>query len=230
MTIHLTDLSSRADVATSVSALPSKHQGSFSVYRLGLKRVLDTIAILAVSVVVVPFVALMALMIVRDGHSPFYSQRRVGKDGRVFRMWKLRTMVPNADELLKEYLRQNPAAKAEWDAKQKLRHDPRVTPIGRMLRKTSMDEVPQLWNVLMGDMSLVGPRPMMVDQQSLYGGQAYYRLRPGITGLWQVSDRNACEFQERQRYDDIYDRIVSFRTDLAILVRTVGVVLRGTGC
>lgn len=230
MTIHLTDLSSRADVATSVAAITQKRQNIFSVYRLGLKRTLDTIAILAVSVVVVPFVIIMALIIARDGHSPFYSQQRVGKNGKIFRMWKLRTMVPNADELLQDYLRENPQAKAEWDTKQKLQHDPRVTPIGRMLRKTSMDEVPQLWNVLVGDMSLVGPRPMMVDQQALYNGHAYFRLRPGITGLWQVSDRNACEFHERQRYDDIYDRMVSFRTDLAILVRTVGVVLRGTGC
>jgi lipopolysaccharide/colanic/teichoic acid biosynthesis glycosyltransferase len=178
---------------------------------------------------VVPFVALMALVIMCDGHNPFYSQQRIGKNGRIFRMWKLRTMVNNADALLEEYLAENPAAKAEWDATQKLKRDPRITLVGRILRKTSMVELPQLFNVLNGSMSVVGPRPMMVNQQSAYFGKAYYRLQPGITGLWQVSDRNEGEFIGRVRYDDIYDRQMSLKMDLWVLLRTVVVVIRCTG-
>ena len=101
--------------------------------------------------------------------------------------------------------------------------------MGRILRKTSLDELPQLWNVANGAMSLVGPRPMMVDQQAFYPGEAYYALRPGLTGLWQVSDRNDCEFAGRVRFDDQYERTVSLRTDIHVIARTVGVVMRGTG-
>ena len=116
-------------------------------------------------------------------------------------------MVHNADELLEAYLAENPAAKLEWDATQKLKRDPRITLVGRILRKTSLDELPQLWNVLNGTMSLVGPRPMMLCQRASYSGQSYYNLKPGITGLWQISDRNESEFIARVRYDDVYDRI-----------------------
>ena len=164
-----------------------------------------------------------------DGGRAFYSQTRIGRNGRTFRMWKLRTMVPDAEARLREYIATNPAARAEWNATQKLKNDPRITRVGRFLRKSSIDELPQLWNVLTGSMSLVGPRPMMVEQQALYYGHGYYNQRPGITGLWQISDRNESEFAGRVRYDDIYDRCVSLKTDVAILIRTVGVVLRCTG-
>jgi exopolysaccharide production protein ExoY len=127
------------------------------------------------------------------------------------------------------YLAETPEARAEWDATQKLKQDPRITVVGRMLRKTSLDELPQLFNVLTGDMSLVGPRPIMVNQKALYPGQRYYDMRPGLTGLWQVSDRNECSFAGRVRFDDIYHRTMSFGTDLRILGQTVSVVLRGTG-
>ena len=139
-------------------------------------------------------------------------------------------MVSNADALLEQHLACDPAAREEWNRTQKLRHDPRITPIGRMIRKSSLDELPQLWNVLVGDMSLVGPRPMMVDQQEIYPGTAYYALRPGITGFWQTSVRNESSFAERAGFDAAYLRDLSFRTDLHILMRTVRVVLRGTGC
>lgn len=198
-------------------------------YRRVTKHLLDVTLTLIAAPVVVPLVLLMAALIMLDGHNPFYSQMRVGRRGRIFRMWKLRTMVHNADAKLESYLSENPVARLEWNTTQKLKNDPRITWIGRVLRKSSLDELPQLWNVLVGDMSLVGPRPMMVCQRPEYFGTSYYRLAPGITGLWQVSDRNECGFAKRVEYDDIYDQIVSLKTDVQVLARTIRVVLRGTG-
>lgn len=200
-----------------------------SVYRGGVKRVLDTVAVLLAAPIWVPVVLIAALLVARDGHNPFYCQDRIGRKGRAFRMWKLRSMVVDAEARLEAHLAADPAARAEWDSTQKLKDDPRITPIGRILRKTSLDELPQLWNVLTGEMSLVGPRPMMVDQRSLYHGNSYYALRPGLTGFWQISDRNECRFSDRVRFDDAYHRSLSLRTDTTVLFRTVSVVLRGTG-
>ena len=176
-----------------------------------------------------PVILILAAAVATDGRSPFYTQRRVGRDGRIFRIVKLRTMVPDADKKLADYLAANPEAKAEWDATQKLKRDPRITPVGQILRITSMDELPQLFNVVTGDMSLVGPRPFMENQRSLYPGLGYYRVRPGITGLWQVSDRNDSAFAYRAVLDDEYERTLSFKTDLGILRKTVGAVLACTG-
>ena len=199
-------------------------------YAAGLKRAFDvfviSLAIIPAAIIILTF----ALVVALDGKSPFYFQERVGKNGRIFRMWKLRSMVDNADAMLADYLAQNPAAKAEWDLHQKLKNDPRVTRVGKIIRKTSLDELPQLINVLKGDMSLVGPRPMMVNQQDMYPGTAYYALRPGITGLWQVSARNSSSFATRAQYDAEYLRKQSFVTDVKVLFRTVGVVVNGTGC
>jgi lipopolysaccharide/colanic/teichoic acid biosynthesis glycosyltransferase len=195
-----------------------------------LKRALDIVLVLVAAPVVVPFVALLALLVSREGGKPFYTQDRVGKGGRIYRMWKLRSMVVDADSKLAAYLAENPAARAEWDHSQKLRRDPRITRLGAFLRRTSLDELPQLWNVLRGDMSLVGPRPMMPSQKTLYPGEAYYMLRPGITGLWQVSARNESGFAARASYDSEYDRTLSFATDFRLLVATLRVVRRGTGC
>jgi lipopolysaccharide/colanic/teichoic acid biosynthesis glycosyltransferase len=144
-------------------------------------------------------------------------------------MLKLRTMVPDADRMLEQFLDRNPEARLEWNSTQKLKADPRITPVGRLLRKTSMDELPQLWNVLIGDMSLVGPRPMMPSQRSLYSGVAYYALRPGITGPWQVSDRNEVEFSKRAEFDREYEEDISLLTDLGLLLATMRVVIKGTG-
>lgn len=198
-------------------------------YRTG-KRLLDLVLVLAIGPVFLPVVAVLMLLTSLDGHAALYSQLRVGQNGRLFRFWKLRTMIPNADGALERYLASNPEARAEWDTTQKLRHDPRLTPIGCWLRRYSLDELPQLWNVLIGDMSLVGPRPMMPSQRALYPGTDYYELRPGLTGLWQISERNSCSFAERAAYDSRYAQSVSFTTDLGILLRTVGVIFRGTGC
>ena len=201
----------------------------FQLYRDGLKRLMDICVIVLTAPVTVPFIFVLALIVAWNGHSPFYSQGRVGRGGRVYTMWKLRSMVHNADEALEAHLAADPVVRAEWDLTQKLKNDPRITRFGRILRKSSLDELPQLWNVFRGNMSLVGPRPMMPSQSSLYPGQAYYRLRPGITGMWQVSARNESSFAERAGFDAEYDRKISVRTDLALLWATVRVVLRGTG-
>ena len=199
------------------------------MYRRYLKRVVDILAILASLPIVLPVVALLALLVKRDGGPAFYYQDRVGRQGRIFRFWKLRSMVIDAEAQLAEHLAVNPEARFEWEASQKLKSDPRITRIGRIIRRTSLDELPQLWNVLRGDMSLVGPRPMLPEQQALYPGRAYYELRPGLTGFWQIGDRNDSTFSARAVYDTRYARNLSFVTDIAVLFLTVRTVLRGTG-
>ncbi|WP_434063234.1 sugar transferase [Gemmobacter denitrificans] len=217
----------QAKIAPAALGLQRPRKGA---YRDFFKRALDVSAIVLAAPIVVPIVAALAFAVSRDGGSAFYSQQRVGQHGRAFRMWKLRSMVTDADERMNHYLNSNPAARAEWDETQKLKNDPRVTPFGRFLRKSSLDELPQLWNVLIGDMSLVGPRPMMLSQQALYPGTAYYKLRPGITGFWQTAGRNRTSFEARADYDAAYEADLSLATDLKILGRTVGVVMNGTGC
>lgn len=198
------------------------------------KRAFDLLGLALAAPVILPLVALIVAVVGLTGTRPFYSQQRVGQDGKIFRCWKVRTMVRDADAALLRLLAENPALAQEWAVNQKLSRDPRITFIGRLLRKTSLDELPQLWNVLCGDMSLVGPRPFTPDQRGLYeadfaGVAAYYMLRPGITGLWQVSCRNSGSFAERAHFDLDYVRSLSFRGDLRILFRTFFVVLRGTG-
>lgn len=199
------------------------------LYRNLFKRALDVTAIIMAAPVVVPMIAVMAAVVASRGGAPFYTQMRVGRNGKPFRMWKLRSMVRDADARMDEYLEANPEARAEWDLTQKLREDPRITPMGRFLRRSSLDELPQLWNVFRGDMSLVGPRPMMLSQQNLYPGTAYYAMRPGITGYWQTAKRNRTTFEARADYDTDYDRDLSFALDIKILVMTVGVVINCTG-
>lgn len=199
------------------------------VYGFG-KRLIDIVLVLLGAPLVLPIILALVVMVRLDGAPAFYLQPRVGKNGRIFKLWKFRSMVPDAEKALVTYLASDPAARAEWDANQKLRHDPRLTSIGSFIRRYSLDELPQLWNVLRGDMSLVGPRPMLPSQRALYPGTAYYDLRPGITGLWQISERNGCTFAERATYDNRYAQSISAITDLMILVRTVSVVFRGTGC
>ena len=202
----------------------------FGLYRNMFKRALDVTAILLAAPVIVPVVLGLAAAVSLDGGKPFYSQLRVGKGGKPFRMWKLRSMVRDADIQLQSLLERDPAARAEWDTTQKLRKDPRITEFGKYLRRSSLDELPQLWNVFVGDMSLVGPRPMMLDQTAIYPGTAYYALRPGITGYWQTAGRNRTTFHARAEYDSVYEEGLAFTTDLRILCRTVNVVLDGTGC
>lgn len=200
------------------------------IYRNFFKRAFDILAILAALPVVFPVILGLAVIVAREGGRPFYSQLRVGRGGRSFRMWKLRSMVTDADQRMEAYLEANPEARVEWDSTQKLRNDPRITRFGHFLRRSSLDELPQLWNVLRGDMSLVGPRPMMLNQRDIYPGKAYYALRPGVTGYWQTAGRNRTTFEARAEYDAIYDQKLSLPTDLGILARTIAVVLKGTGC
>jgi exopolysaccharide production protein ExoY len=199
------------------------------IYRNVGKRVLETLLVVIALPVVVPLTFILALPMLLQGENPFYWQRRLGLGGRTFVMWKLRSMVVDADEQLARYLRDHPAAREEWARHQKLRNDPRITRYGRFLRKTSLDELPQLWNVLKGEMALIGPRPMMPHQRALYHGLAYYAMRPGMSGYWQVSDRHDSEFAGRVRYDEKYDRDISLATDAALILCTLRVVLRGTG-
>lgn len=200
-------------------------------YRAGGKRMLDIMLVLAFLPVYLPLVAVAAIALWVEGGNPFYRQERLGRNGRHFSILKLRTMVPDAEARLQALLSENPELRQEWDTTQKLKTDPRVTRVGDLLRRCSMDELPQLWNVLTGDMSLVGPRPMMPEQLPIYGDPwHYFAIRPGITGPWQVGRRNESSFSDRIVYDANYERGLSLLGDLKILFRTVGVVLRRTGC
>ncbi|MDI3338669.1 sugar transferase [Defluviimonas aestuarii] len=228
MTLQINDLSDEIGMSgASAGSVNIRRQSG--LYRNVFKRAVDVLAVLLSGVVVVPVVFILSIAVALDGSSPFYWNERVGRGGRTFRMLKLRTMVPDAERMLEEYLSKNAEARLEWNSTQKLKSDPRITRIGKLLRKTSMDELPQLWNVLIGDMSLVGPRPMMPSQRSLYSGTAYYSLRPGITGPWQVSIRNESEFSQRVAFDTAYDQELSFMTDIRLLLATVRVVIKGTG-
>ena len=228
MTIHFEELGNdlaSASAPFGTITVPRRR----GIYRNVIKRAIDTALIIIAAPVFLPVVALLALFVARDGHAPIYSSLRVGKNGKMFKMFKLRTMVPNAELLLAGHLASNCDARAEWQSTQKLKNDPRITLFGRFLRKYSLDELPQIWNVLTGEMSLVGPRPMLPKQRTLYPGLAYYALRPGITGPWQVSERNDSEFVKRAEHDGEYDQQMSFFLDAKLLVSTVGVILKGTG-
>jgi lipopolysaccharide/colanic/teichoic acid biosynthesis glycosyltransferase len=201
------------------------------IYRDHFKRVLDVVLAILLLPFVLPLILALCLAVSLQGGNGLYSQPRIGRGGEVFRFWKIRTMAPNAKALLKAHLEVDSAAAAEWSETQKLRHDPRITRFGAFLRATSLDELPQIFNVLKGDMSFVGPRPFMPEQAELYGeDRAYYDLRPGITGLWQVESRNRGPFQDRIHYDEAYARSISLGGDLAILMRTTAQIFRAEGC
>jgi lipopolysaccharide/colanic/teichoic acid biosynthesis glycosyltransferase len=199
------------------------------LYRNGGKRIFDLVICLILLPFAVPLIGLLAAMIGLTGSKPFYMQNRIGKHGRVFKMWKLRSMIRDSDRVLASHLASDPVARMEWNCAQKLRRDPRITVFGSLLRRSSMDELPQILNVLRGDMSLIGPRPMMISQEPLYPGRDYYDLLPGISGNWQVSARNDAHFADRAIFDTHYHAALSLREDLRILVKTVGVVLRANG-
>ncbi len=205
----------------------SGSEGGF--YRRHVKRVFDILFVVLSAPVLLPVIFVLVLITACQGGRPLYSQRRIGRGGRIFRMLKIRTMVPDADQILESYLAANPRARQEWDESQKLKNDPRITALGRFLRKSSLDELPQFWNVLLGEMSLIGPRPMMPEQSGQYPGTAYYQLRPGISGSWQVSARNGSSFAARAKFDTEYNNQLSLKTDVDIFVRTLGVVLSCTG-
>jgi lipopolysaccharide/colanic/teichoic acid biosynthesis glycosyltransferase len=211
------------------SAIPSS---STDLYQLYGKRCLDIalVLLLAPAAVLVLTVVSLALL-VTSGWPMLYVATRVGKDGKPFRMWKLRTMVRDADAKLGQTLAASPELSAEFSEAAKLKHDPRVTSIGRFLRRSSLDELPQLLNVLMGDMSLVGPRPIVTDEALRFGDAApeILAVRPGVTGPWQVGGRNSLPYSERTRLNLEYVRNTSLVRDLQILVRTFLAPLRYNG-
>lgn len=175
-----------------------------------------------------PLMAVVAWLIWRkDGNPIFFGHYRVGRDGQMFKCWKFRSMVINSAEILAELLKSDPAAKAEWDRDQKLTNDPRITPVGAFLRKTSLDELPQLFNVLKGEMRLVGPRPITLGELDRYGEARWHYLNamPGMTGLWQVSGRSDTTYEERVELDRDYVEQRSLWSDAVILLKTIAVVL-----
>ena len=227
MTVHFDTISQVEHIDVRPAGTDAHRAGG--LYRAAGKRIFDLFVIILSAPVWVPALAIITVLLIASGAHPFFLQKRIGKHGVEFRMLKFRTMVTEAETALRRHISEDPDAHAEWQRHQKLRHDPRITPLGGFLRKTSLDELPQLLNVLKGDMSLVGPRPMMPDQRELYPGSAYFCMRPGITGPWQVSERNACAFTDRADYDTRYLTTMSAWADLGLLFSTVSVVFRGTG-
>ncbi|MEO8241977.1 MAG: sugar transferase [bacterium] len=195
------------------------------------KRLFDIVFVLLVLPVVLVPMAILFVLIAIDGGKPIFSHPRVGKDQKIFGCLKFRTMVRDADVRLKKLLEEDPLAAEEWATRFKLQDDPRITRIGRIIRKTSLDELPQLWNVLRGDMSLVGPRPVTEAEMPLYrhAAEAYYSVRPGVTGIWQVSGRNALNFDERAALDRRYAAKLSIFEDIRILALTLPAVVNRTG-
>lgn len=195
------------------------------------KRIFDCAMALPILLVISPLLAVISLLCAMDGGPVFYGHRRIGQNGKPFACYKFRTMVVGAHDLFDEYLSFHPAAVVEWEHSQKLDVDPRITSIGRWLRRTSLDELPQLLNVIKGDMSLVGPRPVTETELIRYGDHAsvYLTVRPGITGLWQVSGRNSLTYEKRVALDVHYISRQSIWRDLVILLRTARVLLTGDG-
>lgn len=197
-----------------------------------LKRSIDLFITSIALIFLAPFIPFVLLAIRIDSPGPiFYFQKRVGKEGKEFCMWKFRTMVKNADQILEQYLEESPELKAEWESSRKLKFDPRITRVGRFLRKWSIDELPQLWNVFIGEMSLVGPRPIVEGEIKYYKNvyRLYRQVSPGITGMWQISGRTDTSYTERINFDEYYIRNWSVWLDIYILVRTVWIVLNKEG-
>lgn len=219
--------------SASVDSLLTKPQSlTRRVYADHLKRVLDLVLCALMLPVLLPVMAVIWVLVRRDGGPGLFTQTRIGRDGRVFRCFKFRSMVVNAEQVLQDMCARNPDVAAEWLKYQKLKNDPRISRVGRLLRATSLDELPQIFNVLLGDMSLVGPRPFLPSQKALYdeaGGSAYYRVRPGVTGPWQVFGRSATTFKDRVRFDNAYYQNLSLGADLGLILRTAMVVVRRTG-
>ena len=221
------------DVRSAPMSVPQRLRLQATAPGLGLvaKRTLDLIVAILALICVSPLLLAIAILVKLDGGPALYGHMRIGQGGRRFRCLKFRTMVIDADRRLQDLLATDPAAAAEWAATQKLTADPRVTGIGAVLRCTSIDELPQLLNVLRGEMSLVGPRPIVDAEVPRYADDIafYYAVRPGVTGLWQISGRSETTYARRVQLDTAYVRNWSFWQDLAILAKTVPAVLARRG-
>ena len=199
---------------------------------LSLKRVLDIIIASVAIVFFSPLILVCAVMIrMKDGGPALYSQKRYGLNGNTFKCYKLRSMATDAEAQLIKILATDPIARDEWERTQKLSRDPRITPIGHFMRKTSVDELPQLWNVIRGDMSVVGPRPIVQSEIARYAEhfERYSSVPPGITGLWQVRGRSNTTYEERVEIDVEYANTRSFWGDISIIFKTIPAVLRSRG-
>lgn len=196
-----------------------------------LKRTMDIFGSLTIITALSPVLLTLYFLIKKDGGNAIYGHPRIGRNGKEFKCLKFRSMVVNSKEVLEHLLATDPEAKAEWDKDFKLRNDPRITKVGAFIRKTSLDELPQLFNVLKGEMSLVGPRPIIKDELERYEEDVDYYLmaKPGMTGLWQVSGRNDVDYETRVYFDSWYVKNWSLWNDIAILFKTVNVVLRRDG-
>lgn len=196
-----------------------------------LKRTMDILGSLAIIILLSPVLLYLYFSVKKDGGNAIYGHPRIGRNGKTFKCLKFRSMVMNSKEVLDELLRTDPEARAEWEKDFKLKNDPRITKIGAFIRKTSLDELPQLFNVLKGEMSLVGPRPIVADELERYQDNVEYYLmaKPGMTGLWQVSGRNDVDYNTRVYFDSWYVKNWSLWNDIAILFKTVNVVLKRDG-
>lgn len=206
--------------------------GRYLVSKNNITRLLDiSLILLAAPYIILAFLVLVILIKVDSPGPVFYRQTRIGRFGRKFPVYKFRTMAQNADKVLRDYLDKYPELEAEWLATHKLKNDPRVTRLGAVLRKLSLDELPQIWNIIIGDMSLVGPRPIVDAEVEKYGRcfELYIQVRPGLTGLWQVSGRNNTTYARRVELDEYYVRNQSLKLYLHILVKTVSVVITRDG-
>jgi len=202
------------------------------VQNRAIKRTFDIVLSLFGLVVLSPLFLILAVLIKINSRGPvFFGHTRLGKGGRIFTCYKFRTMVENAQEVLEEVLVDNPEARTQWRKDFKLKEDPRITKVGAFLRKTSLDELSQLWNVLKGEMSLVGPRPIVSDEVEKYGEKSryFFKVTPGITGLWQVSGRNDIDYDERVLLDEYYAKNWSLWLDIEIIIRTFGAILKSKG-
>ncbi|WP_122042961.1 undecaprenyl-phosphate galactose phosphotransferase WbaP, partial [Klebsiella pneumoniae] len=196
-----------------------------------LKRLFDIIGSIFIIIILSPALLYISRKVKKDGGPAIYGHERIGKGGRPFKCLKFRSMVINSKEVLEELLICDPKARQEWNATFKLKNDPRITKIGAFLRRTSLDELPQLFNVLKGDMSLVGPRPIITAELERYNDEVDYYLlsKPGMTGLWQVSGRSDVDYETRVYLDAWYVKNWSMWNDIAILFKTISVVLRKDG-
>lgn len=211
------------------SSRPSGSSQTF--YAVFGKRALDIFIAVSTIVITLPVILFCAAVTALDGQWPFFGHKRVGLNGREFRCWKVRSMVADSEMHLAAHLESDAAARDEWARSRKLKNDPRITRFGMFLRKSSLDELPQILNVLMGEMSIVGPRPVVRDELQLYGSnrRAYLKMRPGITGLWQVSGRNGVSYDDRVGFDQEYSETYSLRRDLTIILQTFRVVVTRNG-
>ena len=224
----LPDMETDNDTQTGFSRPLSGDRRLYTVFG---KRALDIFIVVFTIVLTLPVVLVCAAVAALDGQWPFFGHKRVGVNGREFQCWKVRSMSAGSELRLKAHIEADPAARDEWAKTRKLKNDPRVTRFGRFLRKSSLDELPQILNVLKGEMSIVGPRPVVRDELALYGmnRRDYLEMRPGITGLWQVSGRNDVSYDERVAFDQEYRDTFSLKRDVSIILQTFRVVLTFRG-